>query len=176
LAFQSWYTVWYYKSETLAKLQLTGSTAHAQVTGLLWFGVLGIAAVVILRGPIRAIGVAIATIGAATCQLSLFEPIKEGMPSSLSQELEKIIGLSLVQQQDLDMVVKSISTSPLSEAFLALGLLLIAALALVSAASLGWENSRKVDRYQLSKNKNTMDSDSSESQRIDPISLWDEQR
>lgn len=176
LAFQSWYTVWFYKSETLSTLQLTGTTAHAQVSGLLWFGVISIAAVVILRGRVRALSLAIATTGAMVCQVSLFQPIQEGLPSSLSKQLEKSIGLSLATPQDVDMVVKSISVSPLSEAFLVVGLVLIATLVLVTTASFGWESSNKADRFQISKSKGTLDSHFSEAQLADPISLWDEQR
>jgi hypothetical protein len=168
--------VWFYKSETIAKLQLTGTTAFAQVSGLLWFGALGIAAVLILRGRVRTLSIAIAAIGAGVCQMALSGPIQEGMPSSLSSQLEKSIGLSLASPQELDGVVKSISASPLSEAFLVLGLLLIATLVLATTASFGWKSSSKVDRFQISKAKVTLDSDTSETQIVDPISLWDEQR
>jgi hypothetical protein len=108
--------------------------------------------------------------------MALLQPIKEGMPSSLSTQLEKSIGLSLASPQDLDGVIKSISVSALSEAFLVLGFLLTATLVLVTTASFGWKSSKKLDRFQISKTNGTLDSDSSEAQIVDPISLWDEQR
>ena len=189
VASQNWYTVHYLFGTQLKTLQSTGLAAWPLVSGTLSLWGIGFIAALVLRGWLRSMVTSLVAVITVPVSVTLLSAFREALPPTLGTQVEKATGISGGEAGSASEAIRSITASPLPEAFLALGFALFVVLLAVAIASPSWARNKSADKYQrasklsgqvdvadIDVTKSNVNDAKTEPEALDPILLWDSQR
>lgn len=189
VANQNWYKVHYVFGAQPKTLESTGVAAWPLVSGALSLWGIGLLATLLLRGWLRTAIVAMVSLVTVPALLSLSGAFRQALPPTLAGQVERATGIAGGVAGSANEAILSVTSSPLAEVFLLVGIANFVVLISVAIASIGWARTRSPDKYQRASQQNKQDSEDgiaeskTESELVtevpgnsDSIALWDSQR